>query len=65
MSKMAKIKKEKKTLWQRFTAWVNGDATEQPLLPAEPPKPKKKQGGQGQKAKGAAHPQGMDGPEPV
>lgn len=47
MSKMAKIKKEKKTLWQRFTAWVNGDAAEQPLLPAEPPKPKKNKGAKG------------------
>ena len=48
---MAKIKKEKKTLWQRFTAWVNGDATEQPLLPAEPPKPKKNKGAKGKKQK--------------
>ena len=51
MSKMAKIKKEKKTLWQRFTAWVNGDATEQPLLPAEPPKPQKNKGAKGKKQK--------------
>ena len=51
MSKMAKIKKEKKTLWQRFTAWVNGDAAEQPLLPAEPPKPQKNKGAKGKKQK--------------
>lgn len=51
MSKMAKIKKEKKTLWQRFTAWVNGDATEQPLLPAEPPQTPKKTRGPRAKSK--------------
>ena len=39
---MARIKKEKKTSWQRFCAWVNGDAQEKSLLPAEPPKSKKK-----------------------
>ncbi|MGN0624784.1 MAG: hydrogen gas-evolving membrane-bound hydrogenase subunit E [Oscillospiraceae bacterium] len=41
MSKMAKIKKEKQTVWQRFCAWVNGDTADQPLMPADPPAPRK------------------------
>ena len=38
---MAKIKKEKQTAWQRFCAWVNGDTADRPLMPADPPAPRK------------------------
>lgn len=48
---MARIKKEKKTSWQRFCAWVNGDAQEKSLLPAEPPKFKKKKAEKSKKQK--------------
>ncbi len=51
MNKMARIKKEKKTSWQRFCAWVNGDAQEKSLLPAEPPKFKKKKAEKSKKQK--------------
>ena len=51
---MARVKKEKKTPWQRFCAWVNGDGQEKSLLPAEPPKLKKKKAVKPQQKKAAA-----------
>lgn len=48
---MARIRKEKKTPWQKFCAWVNGDAAEQMLLPAQPPKESKKKAAKAKREK--------------